>query len=221
LLGVSGGNYRSITTSSKTGAVSCCSGTIGALVENSSNTQFVLGSNHVLARTSSATGSAVVTERVVQPGLEELGCWRDSNDTVAQLSAWAPIDFSGRENQLDAAIAKVVKAPLGPAGPMVPGINTSGEILNIGQISTTPFPFDSLIDGIPVMKMGLTSCLTTGVAEAWDASGVVVYHNDCNNASTGKALFDHQILIFGEPPGGQTFLLVCKYGRFRRPGGHQ
>ena len=104
-----------------TGAVSWCSGTIGALVENSSNTQFVLGSNHVLARTSSATGSAVVTERIVQPGLEELGCWRDPNDTVAQLSAWAPNDFSGGENQLDAAIAKVVKAPLGPAGPMGPG----------------------------------------------------------------------------------------------------
>jgi hypothetical protein len=53
------------------------------------------------------------------------------------------------------------------------------------------------------MKMGRTSCLTTGVVEAWDASGLVVYRNDCNNASTGKALFDHQILIFGEPPGGK------------------
>ena len=203
-LGVSGGNYRSVTAPSKTGGISCCSGTFGALVQNSSSTQFVLGSNHVLARTSSAGGSAVVRERIVQPGLEELGCWQDSSDTVARLSAWAPINFSGGENQLDAAIARVVQAPQGPAGPMVPGINTSGEILNIGQISTTPFPFDSLIDGLPVMKMGRSSCLTLGVVEAWDAAGLVVYRNTCNNAATGKALFDHQILIFGEVPGGAT-----------------
>jgi hypothetical protein len=203
-LGVSGGNFGSVTSPSKTGAVSCCSGTFGALVQNSSSTQFVLGSNHVLARTSSATGSALVRERIVQPGLEELGCWQDSSDTVARLSAWAPIDFSGGENQLDAAIARVVQAPRGPTGLMVPGINTSGEILNIGQISTTPFPFDSLTDGLPVMKMGRTSCLTAGVVEAWDAAGLVVYRNTCNNASAGKALFDPQILIFGEVPGGTS-----------------
>jgi len=126
-LGVSGGNYRSVTPPSKTGAISCCSGTFGALVQNSSSTQFVLGSNHVLARTSSTTGSAAVRERIVQPGLEELGCWQDPTDTVARLSAWTPLDFSGGENEVDAAIARVVDAPQGPAGPLVRGINPAAK----------------------------------------------------------------------------------------------
>ena len=199
-LGVSGGNFHSVTTSAKTG-INCCAGTFGALVQNSSSTQFVLGSNHVLARTSSTTGFANAKEAIVQPGLLDLACWRDPTDTVAQLSKWAPINFTGGQNELDAAIAKVAMAQQGPAGPLVPGINTSGEILNIGQISTTPFPFNNLIDGLPVMKMGRSSCLTSGAVEAWDAAGLVVYSKTCNNASAGKALFDHQILIFGEVPG--------------------
>jgi len=199
-LGVSGGNFHSVTKSAKTG-VNCCAGTFGALVQNVRSTQFVLGSNHVLARTSSTAGFANAKEAIVQPGLLDLACWQDPTDTVARLSSWAPINFTGGENELDAAIAKVAMAQQGPAGPLVPGIDPSGTILNIGQISTTPFPFNNLIDGLPVMKMGRSSCLTSGVVEAFDAMGIVIYHNTCNYASSGRALFDHQILIFGEVPG--------------------
>ena len=43
------------------------------------------------------------------------------------------------------------------------------------QISSTPFPFNNLIDAMPVVKMGRTSCLTSGTVDAFDAIGKVVY----------------------------------------------
>ncbi len=163
----------------------------------------MLSTNHVLAR-NSTTGSAAAKakELIVQPSLQDLGCWQDPSDTVAQLSKWVPLSFkAGIENQMDVAIAKVVSANQGPNGPSVQGVDTSGRILNIGTISTTPFPFNSLIDGLAVMKMGRTSCLTSGVIDAFDAMGQVVYSKTCNNASSGVAYFDHQILVLGQIPG--------------------
>ncbi len=199
-LGISGGNINSVAID-KSGNTTCSTGTFGALVQDSSAKQYVLGSDHVLARNSATRGSASVNEPIVQPGLVDLGCWQDTSDVVAQLSKWTPIGFSKGTNQMDAAIAKVVTANQGPAGPSVPGIDPLGRILNIGQISTTPFDFNNLVDGLPVIKMGRSSCLTTGVVDAFDAMGYVVYPGTANVAASGTSFFDHQILIFGEVPG--------------------
>lgn len=208
-LGISGGNYNSVVKSVKKG-VSCCAGTFGALVQGPSGSNFVLSTNHVLARNSNASsgpGSASVNELIVQPGLMDLACWQDPTDQVAELKRWVPLNFSGSENTLDAAIAKIVQADQGPTGPLVPGVDPEGRILNIngfaapGKISTTPFPFNDLIDGLEVMKMGRTSCLTIGAIDAFDAMGKVIYPQACNSVASGTALFDHQILVLGEVPG--------------------
>jgi hypothetical protein len=200
LLGVSGGNYNSVSFAH--GAVSCCSGTLGALVLNANNVPMVLGSNHVLARTSGGVRFATAGERILQPSLQDLGCWQDGTDAVARLTRWVPIRFGpGIKNEVDAAVAKVITTNVTPGGPAVSGVDPSGTILNIGQISTTPFPHKNLIDGLPVMKMGRSSCLTVGVVDAFDAMGKVVYDNTCNNATSGTAMFDHQILVFGQVPG--------------------
>lgn len=200
-LGVSGGNINSVTISKSGGAV-CCSGTFGALVQDSGGNQYVLSTNHVLARNSASGATAAKPkELIVQPSLQDLGCWQDPSDTVAQLSKWIPLSFKATvENQMDVAIAKVVSANQGPTGPSVPGVDPLGRILNIGMISTTPFPFNNLIDGMAVMKMGRTSCLTSGVIDAFDAMGQVVYSKTCNNAAAGVAYFDHQILVLGQIP---------------------
>jgi len=207
-LGVSGGNINSISIS-KTGAVTCSAGTLGALVQDSNGTPYVLSSNYVLAR-ASGKKSAKPKEAIVQPGLQDLGCWQDTTDTVAQLSKWAPINFSRGENQMDAAIAKVVPAIPQPSASPTAGIYLDGRILNLGvdgggplyygYVSTTPFPFDSLIDGLFVMKMGRSSCLTAGKIDAFDAIGLVAYPSGNNQASAGLALFDHQILVLGADP---------------------
>lgn len=205
VLGVSGGNYNDVGTT-KAGVTSCGDGTLGALVQDSSG-QYVLSSNHVLARTSSTSGSASAKEPIVQPGLVDLGCWQDPTDAVAELSKWTPLQFKKGTNQMDAAIAKVVSTNRTPVGPSVPGIDPLGRILNIsptagaGQISTTPFNYNNLIDGLPVIKMGKGSCLTTGRIDAFDAMGFVVYPPSANPASSGTAFFDHQILVFGQTIG--------------------
>lgn len=208
-LGVSGGNINSISLS-KTGTVSCSAGTLGALVEDSSGNQYVLSTNKVLARVSGKKG-AKPKEAIVQPGLEDLGCWQATNDTVAALSKWVPITFGRGTNQMDAAIAKVVPALPQPSATPTAGVYSDGRILNLGvnggpeeyfgYVSTTPFPPDQLIDGLPVMKMGRSSCLTAGKIDAWDAMGLVSYSgNSDNQASTGLAFFDHQILVLGADP---------------------
>ena len=208
-LGVSGGNINSISIS-KTGTVSCSAGTLGSLVEDSSGNQYVLSTNNVLARVSGKK-SAKAKEAIVQPGLQDLGCWQDTTDTVAELSKWVPINFSRGENQMDAAIAKVVPAIPQPSAAPTAGVYLDGRILNLGTdggaplyygyVSTTPFPFDSLIDGLLVMKMGRSSCLTAGKIDAFDAMGLVAYSNTGDNqASSGLAFFNHQILVFGADP---------------------
>jgi hypothetical protein len=202
-LGISGGNINSLAID-KTGNTTCSTGTFGALVQDSSGKQYVLGSDHVLARNSATRGTAGLNEPIVQPGLVDLGCWQDTTDTVAQLSKWVPLGFSKGTNEMDAAIAKVVPANVGPAGPSVPGVDPLGRILNIGQISATPFDFNNLVDGLPVLKMGRSSCLTTGVVDAFDAMGSVIYPATSNVAASGTAFFDHQILIFGEVIGSTS-----------------
>ncbi len=202
-LGISGGNINSVAVD-KSGNTTCSTGTFGALVQDSSAKQYVLGTDHVLARNSATRGSASLNEPIVQPGLVDLGCWQDTTDIVAQLSKWTPIGFSKGTNEMDAAIAKVVTATQGPTGPSVPGVDPLGRILNIGQISTTPFDFNNLVDGLPVIKMGRSSCLTTGVIDAFDAMGYVVYPATANVAASGTAFFDHQILVFGEVPGATS-----------------
>ena len=206
-LGVSGGNINSVSIQ-KTGAVSCSAGTLGSLVQDSNGTEYVLGSNYVLAR-ASGKKSAKAHEPIVQPSLPDLGCWQDTTDTVAQLSKWVPINFSKGENQMDAAIAKVVPAVPQPNASPVPGVWPDGRILNLGvngsgpyygYVSTTPFPYDDLTDGMFVMKMGRTSCLTAGKIDAFDAMGLVIYPAGSNQASTGVARFNHQILVIGADP---------------------
>jgi hypothetical protein len=217
-LGVSGGNYNSIATDKKTGAVTCCTGTLGALVEDGSGNPLVMSTNSVLARTSSNRKSAAANELIVQPGLVDLGCWQDSSDAVAKLSDWTKINFNGGANQLDAALAKVVDEEQTPGGTPTAGVDPQGRILNLvganfpidqipaGQISTTPFPFSSLFDGLPVLKMGRTSCLTSGVIDAFDAMGKVVYPPKqlCHSVGKGTAFFNHQILVIGQGIGNQT-----------------
>ena len=195
-LGVSGGNYNSVSIDPKTGAVGCYTGTMGAVVQDASANEYVLGSSHGLARNG---GKGVKTnEPVVQPGLPDVGCWQAKEDTVAQLSKWSTLNFKGGKNELDAAIAKVVMTSVTPVGPLVPGVDPNGNIQNIGQISTTPFPYDSLQDGLEVTKMGRGSCLTGGFITAWDAMGVVTYPNTDNPGGSGIAYFDHQVLVLGQ-----------------------
>ena len=178
-LGTTGGN---IGDSSK---AFCCSGTLGSLVQSSSGTtQYVLSNNHVLARTNLAS----LGEDILQPGLIDQNpvCAKDTNDAVADLSAFKKISFtSGTTNTIDAAIAQVRSGAVAP----------DGAILDLGQVNS------SIVNpglGMLVKKSGRTSGLTTGSIAAINVTVDVTYWKKCGTGSQ-KARFINQIAI---SPGG-------------------
>lgn len=117
-LGISGGNILDMSNAF------CCSGTLGALVHDNNQVQYILSNNHVLARTNKGTAG----EAIIQPGLvdETPGCHQNLNDAIAELSKFVPISFRRNAvNQVDAAISKVQSGQVDP----------SGSVLNIGELS--------------------------------------------------------------------------------------
>jgi hypothetical protein len=175
-LGTSGGN---INDSSKG---FCYGGTLGALVEDTSGTEYILSNNHVLARTNAAS----MGEDIIQPGLidESPACFKDTTDIVADLSAFISIQFKTKgtmpPNTVDAAIAQV---RVGTKGFIV---DPTGFIIDIGTVSSdTVAP--SL--GMAVKKSGRTTGLTNGNITAVDATIDVSY-------GSGKtARFTNQIVV--------------------------
>src|SRR5262249_24539016 len=104
LLGSSGGNNNDYDTQGNQ-IVDCCGGTLGALVQNTSGTQYILSCNHVLARSDHASAG----EMIVQPGLIDNNCTPNGDGSgtvpVAALTAWVPLSSSS--TNVDAAIAQV------------------------------------------------------------------------------------------------------------------
>jgi len=171
-LGTSGGNINDISRGF------CYGGTLGALVEDTSGTEYILSNNHILARTN----AAAIGEDIIQPGLidESPACFKDTTDIVANLSAVIPIQFKTKKiiptNTADAAIAQVRAGNVDP----------TGSILDIGTVSNdTVAP--SL--GMAVKKSGRTTGLTNGNITAVNATLDVSY-------GSGKtARFTNQIVV--------------------------
>jgi hypothetical protein len=175
-LGTSGGN---INDSSK---AFCYGGTLGALVEDTSDNQYILSNNHVLARTN----GAIIGEGIIQPGLIDQSptCFKDATDIVADLSAFIPILFKTKGtmplNTVDAAIAQV---RVGTTGFIV---DPTGFIIDIGTLSSDTVD-PSL--GMAVKKSGRTTGLTNGNITAIHATIDVSY-------GSGKtARFINQIVV--------------------------
>lgn len=176
-LGVSGGS----TTELANGY--CCSGTLGALVQDASGVQYLLSNTHVLAGDSVAGGNgkvASVGDPVNQPGYIDIQCQDLSADYVGNLSNWIPI-VAGGTTTADAAIATVV-----------PGaVNPSGAILKIGTIAADPV---AAYINQPVKKSGRTSGLTRGKIYLLNATISVSYENECAG-SPFISTYENQILV--------------------------
>lgn len=172
-LGTSGGNINDISSSF------CCSGTLGALVQDSSGTQFILSNNHVLARSD----NGIIGEDIIQPGLVDQipACSQNTTDTVANLSAFQRITFGARTmNTIDAAIAQVIPGDVDP----------SGSILDIGQVSSS---IVTSTLGMEVKKSGRTG-LTTGTIASINLTVRVIYDKRCGKGRR-PARFVNQIGI--------------------------
>lgn len=174
-LGVSGGNINSFLSNHKR----CFNGTLGSMVQDSSNNQYILSNNHVLADTNKAKPGQLI----IQPGLADnpITCQKTPGNAVATFTRTVKVNFSGKLNTIDAAIAAVDPGDVSP------------EILNIGGIADT---VATPTVGLAVQKMGRTTCLTTGAISQVNGNFKISYGG-------GKiAKFINQIVINTEGFGG-------------------
>ena len=185
LLGSSGGNnedYDKSTQNGQTYISDCCGGTLGALVQDSSGTQYILSNNHVLARSDQAD----VGEAIIQPGLidNNPACepeGQGGNETpVGVLKGFVPINSNS--TNVDAAIASI------NAG----AVNTRGAILELGApwgngtlgaappgISSTGGKGENASLNLVVAKSGRTTGLTCASISALSLNVKVSYYGNC------------------------------------------
>ena len=214
LLGSSGGNNNDYDSSVKNGQEvisDCCGGTLGSLIKDSSNNQYILSNNHVLARSDqAATG-----EMIVQPGLIEDNCTpygqAGANLTpVATLTGWVPIKSSATD--VDAAIAKIESNSVDPSGSILelgsgqpggrlaaapPGISCS--IPGSGGASCTPGRGQTATLNMAVAKSGRTTGLTCGSVADLAVTIQVHYFTDCAESKPYYTkLYNNQIGVEGD-----------------------
>jgi hypothetical protein len=200
-LGSSGGNnddYDTAVQGGQTFITDCCGGTLGALVQNSGGTQYLLSCNHVLARSDqAATG-----EMIIQPGLIDDGCYpvgnKGTETPVGVLTAWLPLSSSS--TNVDAAIAQVNSGAVSTSG----AIQELGTLQN-GTLAAAP-PGISSTNGkgengainMVVAKSGRTTGLTCASISAINLSVQVSYFKDCGETEPYLTkTYTNQIAISG------------------------
>lgn len=179
LLGSSGGNNADYDLRGNT-IVDCCSGTLGALLQDNTGRQYLLSNNHVLARSDHAS----VGDAVVQPGLIDNNCTPNGDGSgtlpVGALTTWLPLNSS--QTNADAAIAEVALHSVDPAG----NILELGARLPDGSLAPAP-PGVSSTNGkgetaslqLRVAKSGRTTGLTCGAVSAVAVDVSIDYYRDC------------------------------------------
>jgi hypothetical protein len=193
-LGISGGNNRSIIKDKDGELKGCFSGTLGSMVQDSANVQYILSNNHVLANQNLARSG----EPIVQPGLADVQCSRSQTNAVATFSSAVKLKFGSGKNTVDAAIAAVQPGQVTP------------QILFIGNIASS---VDAApVIGMSVQKMGRTTCLTSGVIAVLNTN-VTVNYSETMKPKLAK--FVNQIAITGKKgnfggPGDSGSLIVTQ-----------
>jgi hypothetical protein len=174
-LGTSGGNIKSIIKTKHTRG--CFSGTLGSMVEDADENEYILSNNHVLADTNKAKPGQLI----LQPGLVDSACLRATSNAVATFSSSVKIRFGGPNNQVDTALAAVVPGQVSP------------YIMFVGGIADTVVSEPAI--GMPVQKMGRTTCLTTGAIQSTDVNATINYSEDPKHPRLAN--FVNQILLTG------------------------
>jgi PKD repeat protein len=174
---------RPVPIGISTGHPAITAGTIGCRVTDGTNV-YALSNNHVYANQNDAT----IGDEVIQPGAYDGGSL--AIDFIGVLSAFEPIDFSGGDNTMDAAIAILTTDHLNAATPS-DGYGTPGSAIISPSL------------GMLVQKYGRTTGWTHG-----QISGINVRVNVCYESLGGiwclkQARFVNQITITpGDFSGG-------------------
>jgi hypothetical protein len=184
--GSSGGNINDISKAF------CCSGTLGSLVKDSSNAQYILSNNHVLADSDQAAPG----EDISQPGLI------DNNCRPATIVA----DFTVAPHlgtNVDAALAALRTGQM----------DSKGTILDIGVPSSST---SNASNGMLVAKSGRTTGLTCGSVQSTNTSVKVQYQQGCNSGKKFTITYTNQVVVGGSgfSAGGDSgSLIVTQSGK--------
>jgi hypothetical protein len=142
---------RPVPIGVSTGHPDITAGTIGCRVKDAQGNVYALSNNHVYANSNDAS----IGDDVIQPGTADGGSLPD--DYIGTLSDFEPIDFSGGQNTIDAAIAATTTDLLGVATPGTEGVD------GYGTPSSTPYGSLTVQDiGLAVQKYGRTTGWTHG-----------------------------------------------------------
>ncbi len=192
LLGSSGGNNNDYDTQGNQ-IQDCCGGTLGALIQNSGGTQYILSCNHVLARSD----QAAVGEIIVQPGLIDNNCTPNGDGAgttpVGVLTAWLPL--SSNTTNADAAIAQVNSGAVSSTGAILElGLPGAGGVLAAAPpgISSTGGKGENPTVNMTVAKSGRTTGLTCANISAVNLSVEVSYFTNCEETEPYLTKTYHQ-----------------------------
>jgi hypothetical protein len=137
-------------------------GTLGAVVRDASNQCYILSNNHVLADVN----NAAIGDNTLQPGPFDGG--QNPQDVIATLADFEPIDLSGADNVMDAAISAIFSAadvtgsaPGSRDSP--PAYGTPSEIASEASIGTK------------VQKFGRTTLWTHGEIDMTSVEASICY----------------------------------------------
>jgi hypothetical protein len=157
-------------------------GTLGGVTRLGRSWGYILSNNHVLA----GSNSGAVGDPIYQPAVADGG---SQADRVGQLARWVPLDFSGRNNEVDCALAKAFP-------PWTQ--NLRRHVRGIG----TPTTVGDATVGQGVRKSGRTTQITTGTVLSDNASVRLSY-------GVGKvAVFVNQLQYSHMTQGGDSGSLV-------------
>jgi hypothetical protein len=132
-------------------------GTLGFKVRDGPGNPYILSNNHVMANINQAS----IGDHILQPGAYDGGT--DPADRIGDLSAFVPLNFSGGNNVVDAAIASVLDPDVLSSTPLDEGY---------GQPSSTTV---TAFVGMGVQKYGRTTEHTQGTVDAINGTFNVCY----------------------------------------------
>ena len=201
-MGTTGGNSTDSTTNTGNNTITCCSGTLGALVSKGGNF-FILSNNHVLDKSDQGKPGDPIT----QPGLVDNQC--KGGTLVATMSQAAPLTTS----------TSVPACASSAAGT----VDTTGSILDLGTadpatMTIAPAPPSNILAaatvGLVVAKAGRSTGLTCSTIGSVSTNVKVDYSTQCGNGGTTFTVtFNNQVVINGgsfSAAGDSGSLVVTK-----------
>jgi PKD repeat protein len=167
---------RPVPIGVSTGHPEITAGTIGCRVIDLNGNVFALSNNHIYANNNDAS----FNDNALQPGPYDGGV--DPNDAIGVLYDYEPIDFSGGDNHIDAAIAISSTSDLGTSTP------SDGYGMPNKQIS-------EVSPGSNVQKYGRTTGWTKGTVDTINTVVTVCYETKGPFRCTKSARFIDQFSI--------------------------